>query len=427
MSERGTNLPPEQEAIRAKCFHPSGKFVEIPKVEIEQTIPERFDKIVRMHPYRLAVKMGERSLTYDELNQCANRIAHAIVEQHGERPVPIALLFEHGIDVISAILGVLKSGNFYVALDPSFPKERVKYILRDSQAGLIITNDRNVDLAWEVLSVDCSLLNADAVDKYPVSNVKASLSPKSLAVITYTSGSTGTPKGAGHTHENWQSKFFAYSNHKQISPDDRLSLLHSFSFSASHGDFLISLLSGAALLPFDIKSAGVLRLAKWLEEERITISHMPVMAFRDLAKLLPARGPQSSLRLVYLSGAPITEHDFDLYKETFSEDVQLEIGMGSTETGGICLAIIDHKFLFPKEGTPVGYPLPGKTVLLIDENGREVGSNQVGEIAVKSSYLSTGYWNKSELSEVKFLSDPGGGGEHIYLTGDLGKRLPDGF
>ena len=96
-------LPPEQEAIRDKCFHPSGTFVEFPKEEIEQSIPERFEKIVRLHPGRLAVKMGERALTYDELNKVANQIARAILVRRGQGSEPIALLFEHGIEVVAAI------------------------------------------------------------------------------------------------------------------------------------------------------------------------------------------------------------------------------------------------------------------------------------------------------------------------------------
>ncbi len=147
ISKAISDLPPEQRAIRAKCFHPTGRFVEFRKEEIEQSIPERFEKIVRLYSHRLAVKAGFHSLTYDALNQAANRIAHAIVAKRGTGSEPIGLLFEHGIDVIVAILGALKAGKFYVALNPSFPPERNTYIHGDSQAGLIVTNNRNLDLA----------------------------------------------------------------------------------------------------------------------------------------------------------------------------------------------------------------------------------------------------------------------------------------
>src|SRR5262245_61719201 len=120
-------LPPEQEAIRAKCLHPDGGFIEFTKEETEQSIAGRFEKIERKFPDRLAVKAGDRSLSYEALNQAANRVARAILAKCGQGNEPIALLFEHGIDAIVAILGTLKAGKFYFALDPLFPAERIAY------------------------------------------------------------------------------------------------------------------------------------------------------------------------------------------------------------------------------------------------------------------------------------------------------------
>ena len=108
---------------------------------IEQSMPERFEKMAATYPDRLAVKAGDRRLTYAALNQLANRIAHAILSKRGPGSEPIALLFEHGIDIIAAIFGSLKVGKFYVVLDPSFPPQRLTSTLEDSQAGLIVTND----------------------------------------------------------------------------------------------------------------------------------------------------------------------------------------------------------------------------------------------------------------------------------------------
>ena len=107
-----SKLPPEQQAIREKCFHPSGTFVEFKQEEIEQSIPERFEKIVRRYPDRLAMKIGDRALTYAELNQAANRIARGILDRQGLRQEPVVVLFEQGVEAIAAILGVLKAGKF---------------------------------------------------------------------------------------------------------------------------------------------------------------------------------------------------------------------------------------------------------------------------------------------------------------------------
>src|SRR5438477_51951 len=133
-------LPLEQEAIRGKCFHPSGKFVEFPKQDVDTSIPTRFEKIAGQFPDRVAVTMRNRTLTYQELNQAANRLAHAILAQRGETQEPIALLMDHDIPLIVAIVGVLKAGKICVVLDPSFPKDRraLLYSCSASQ-GLKIT------------------------------------------------------------------------------------------------------------------------------------------------------------------------------------------------------------------------------------------------------------------------------------------------
>ena len=135
--EQGFQLPSEQQAIRDRCFHPSGTFVEFPKEEIEQSIPARFEKIARKYPDRLAIKIGDRELTYDELNKAANRIAWAIFERCGEKTESIALLFDHGIEVVCAILGALKAGNPMSLLIFRFRFNDLHTLLaRQSAAGL---------------------------------------------------------------------------------------------------------------------------------------------------------------------------------------------------------------------------------------------------------------------------------------------------
>ena len=425
---RSSEPCPSQEAIRARCFHPSGSFSEFKKGEIEQSIPDRFETIVRQYPNQLAVKMGDRALTYDELNRAANGIARAILKEGGPGKESIALLFEHGIDVITAIVGVIKAGKCYVALDPSFPKERNSYILEDSQARLIVTNERNANVT-RVLAHDSSVLvNIDEIaDPVSSNNLGLCISPDDTAIIVYTSGSTGEPKGVVQSHRIPLYYGFTYAGQLYTTCDDRFTLLHSVSFASAEVHLYRSLLNGGALFPFDLKSEGVHRLAHWLEEEQITICHLPTAVFRQLADALPGQQKLSHLRVVHLSGAPITQSDFELYKTQFPAETSFALHMGSTETAGICSAVADHSFSFPSEGAPIGYPYPGKKIFLLDENGQEVGPGEIGEIAVKSRYLAVGYWRRPDLTRAKFLPDPDGGDERIYLTGDLGRMLPDGF
>jgi amino acid adenylation domain-containing protein len=396
--------------------------------EIEQTVPERFEKIVRRYPQRLAIKAGDRSLTYEALNQTANRIAHAILARRGPGSEPVALLFEQGAGIIASLFGVLKAGKFYVALDPSFPKDRNEYMLEDSQASLIVTNHRNLELARTLKSTAVSLLDIDEIDdSLSAENLDLHASPIDHFAIRYTSGSTGKPKGVIETHRCRLHNAMAHTRRIRVCAEDRLSLLHSVSFASGDVQLYRALLNGAALFPFDIKTEGIPNLVEWLKQERITIYHSPPAVFRQLAESLSGIEKFPNLRVIHLSGAAIAPLDFELYKKNFSAGTLFDFHMGSTESGIIGSAVVDRTFSFPHEGSPAGYPAPDKTVLLLDENGHQVGRNEVGEIAVKSCYLTAGYWNDPELTRARFLSDPSGGDERTYLTGDLGRKLPDGF
>jgi amino acid adenylation domain-containing protein len=417
-------MTPTDNRMRAKPFHPTGLALEDKREEIDQTLPERFEKIVRQYPDRLALKSANRSLTYDELNRFANRIARSIMAMRGPASEPICLFFDSGIDGIAAILGALKAGKYFVTLDASFPASRIRFMIEDAQAGLIVTNDTGVDSAREFSNGKLSVLNVDEIsDRVGEENLGLSLSPKDFATILYTSGSTGEPKGVLQDH--------AVNMHHALLDDmrfeDRISLLHSVAFGSGRADVFFALLNGATLLPFDLKSEGVHRLARWLQEERITVCHLPPAAFRKLAEFYGEMEAPASLRLLRLSGAPVTRVEFELYRKTFPSGTSLQINMGSAEAKRICGAVVDSNFSFPEEGVPVGYAAPWKKVSLVDETGREVGPGEAGEIAVKSRYLSIGYWRRPELTRAKFLRDRDGGDEPTYLTGDLGRMLADGF
>ena len=424
----GLSHPPQQQAVCDRCIYPSGTFVEFPVEDIDSSIPARFEKIVRLYPDRIAVKMGDRTLVYQELNRTANRIARAILAKRGPGAEPIALLFEHGVDVIATIFGILKAGKFYVVIDPSFPVERISFILEDSGAGLIAHNSHNLALANELKNDTRTLLNIDEIsDSASPDNVGLSVSPDDLVTICYTSGSTGKPKGVIEAHRSVLHRVKLFIERESICVDDRLTLLHPLSFASGHTHLRVSLLNGASLFPFDIKSEGIDRLARWLRTERITIYHSPPSLFRQLGESLTGHEMLSNIRLIHLTGAPVTRLDFDLYKNCFGPETLLKFGMGSTEARGICSAIVDQTFSFPEKGTPIGYPDPYNKILLLDENGSEVGPNEVGEIAVKGRNLNPGYWQRADLTQSKFRSDPTGGDERTYLTGDLGRMLPDGF
>jgi amino acid adenylation domain-containing protein len=419
-------LPPDQQAIRAKCVHPTGTFIPFEPAAIEQSIPDRFEQQVASYPDRLAVKTRSHALTYAALNHAANGVAHALLTQHGPGSEPIALLLEKDAPLIATILGVLKAGKIYVPLDP-FSPPRLRSILEDLQARLIVTENRHLHLANELAPKMLQVLNSDEIDaSRGQENPELSLSAATLAYILYTSGSTGQPKGVVQNHRNVLHKVMRYTNDVHLSMDDRISLLPSCSFEAAVRDVFGALLNGATLFPFILKDEGLTPLANFLTQEEITIYHSTPTVFRHFIATLTGQEAFPMLRLIYLGGEPVSKQDMELYRAHFAPHCIFVNEFGSTEHGTGCQYFIDKEGQLIGSVVPVGYAVEGVEILVLDETGHMVGVNGIGEIALRSRYLSPGYWRKPELTQAAFQPDPRGGGERIYRTGDLGRLLPDG-
>ncbi|MHC5076777.1 MAG: non-ribosomal peptide synthetase [Planctomycetota bacterium] len=415
------------EAIQARCVHPTGNFIEFDREEIEQSIPERFEKQVKTYPRKIAVKMGNDSFTYNELNKAANRVAHMILARSENNQKPVALLLNQGLMTIAAVLGALKAARFFMPFDPAFPRSRLTYMLNDSQAGLIVTNSENLSLAEEITRNSCQLVNIDKVDcGIPGDNPGIYVAPDSLAYILYTSGSIGQPKGVMQSHRNVLHYIMTYTNDFHICKEDRHTALYSPSSFGAVRSFLAVLLNGATTYPFDFKSKGLTHMAEWLANEEITIYHSVATVFRQFISCLTGEERFPSLRVIRLGGEPVNRKDIELYKKHFSETCILVNGLSSTETGTIRKYFIDKDTILTDARVPVGFPIIDKEVLMLDEDGREVGNEGYGEIAVKSCYVSMGYWKKPDITQKAFLPDPKGGNERIYRTGDMGHMCPDG-
>jgi amino acid adenylation domain-containing protein len=418
-------MPPEQQAIRARCFHPSGTFVEFPKGDVERSIPERFEKVVRMYSDRLAVKTGDRLLTYGEFNAMANRIAHAILDERGEGNRPVAILMEHGAEVLAAILGALKAGRIYVPLEPTYPVERLRYMLADSQAELILAHNRTLQLAHQLVGTTIQLANTDEIkNDIAVSNVNLSLSPDTLAYIIYTSGSTGRPKGVVDNHRNVLHGTLRFTNGLHICPDDRLSFTHSCSTSASVRRIFPALLNGASLFPFDVRREGMSGLFDWITNEKITI--FSTGRIRDFVRNLGSEHKLSGVRLLSLGGEVVHRTDVDCYRRVIHPECLIGIWMSCTETGNVTQFLIATDSRIDGDIAPIGYAAEDTEVLLLDAQGNLIAAGEVGEIVVKSEYLAVGYWNRPDLTNERFRPDPDGGTKRLYRTGDLGRRDRDG-
>jgi len=420
------NLPEEQQAIRAKCFHPSGSFVEFGRDEIEQSIPERFEKIVRNYPERIAVKEGGRIMTYAELNATANRLAQAILARQGNKAEPIGLLFEKSAALMAAMLGVLKAGKFFILLDSSFPKARNVDLLEDSQADLVIANRENVLMAQDMVTGPRRVLEFESIDlSISGDDLDLQILSGAFATILYTSGSTGKPKGILCDHRDLLHRVMLRSKENQACEHDRIALLPTGTANAVTNS-LFALLNGATLCPFDTQKEGVIRLANWLSKERITICPFSASLFRSFAAALTGKEIFPDLRIIRLRSETVYKGDIALYKKCFPANCTFVTGLSTSETGQLTTYLLNDNIDITGDGVPVGYPVEDKEIFLLDDAGNEVGVNQVGEIVVRSRYLAIGYWRRPELTEAKFRADPECDGRRFCFTGDLGLRLLDG-
>jgi len=420
-------LPPEQEAIRAKCFHPSGTFVEFPIEDVETSIPARFEKIVRAYPGRLAAKAGEHAVDYENLNRAANRIAHALVDKFGTDNRPIAVMLEHGIGAITAILAVFKSGKALVVLDASNPARRIGETLENSDAVGIVTNSAQFSLAATLVGCPDPLVNIDALDAaHGSDNLGLLLSPERLSQILYTSGSTGHPKGVV-----WDCRFQLHHamsaiNAAHVCVDDRLSLVFSPGSSVFPQNALCALLAGAAVLPLDLKKQSHASLVNWLIDEKITVYRSFASSFRTFAEGFKENKDFPDLRLVQVGGEQVSRQDVATYQNLFPDHTIFLQLCGSTETGQIGSYFVDHDTRIT-EGTVPLVPTSGdKEVCLLDDKSDAVKYGEVGEIVVESRYLARGYWKDPELTRQKFQAVPGVTDQRRFRTGDLGRALPWG-
>jgi amino acid adenylation domain-containing protein len=426
-AENIMKLPPSQEAIRASCFHPNGLFVEFAGEEIEQSIFQRFETIARRYPDRIAIKTNDLVWNYAELDLAVDQLARTIAARSHERGEIVAVLLDHGADLIAVMLAIWKAGKTYVPLDSAQPPSRNRTILENTQAQLLVTNSRLRDYAAAIQKdIDVVDIDEPAGDS-PLENFGAAALSDDSAYILFTSGSAGTPKGVVQSHRNLLHQIKRETNGLHICADDGLILLRSCSAIGGVRIVLSALLNGAAVYPFDLSQTGFMELAELLARGAITIYDSTPTCFRQFVTVLANQQGFPDLRLVRLSSEPVQRQDVELYKKHFSPACIFVNSLGLTETtGSIRHYFVDHDTRLESEIVPVGYAVEDMDVLLLDDDGREVGPGGAGEIVVRSRYLSPGYWRQPDLTRAKFFDDPVGNDRRSYLSGDLGQLSDDG-
>ena len=392
--------------------------------DADVSVGARFDQMAMLYPEHVAIQTVDSSISYEELNALTNRIANAALSraEPGDR---VLIMARGALDVIAAMLGTLKAGLVHVVLEVNTPATRLQYILEDSGAALVV-----VDASWDwathpIAQTEIELLNlADLPSTSPDDPPGLEISADNPDRIIYTSGSTGMPKGVVRRHRATVTSVRNAANSDYYTRHDRIGMFGSPAFAASASGVYRALLTGATLLPFDPTRGGLTGLAEWINGHELTSVAMVPTLFRGLLTSLPSSTRFPSVRFLGLGAEPVYRTDVELYKRHFEDACIAVNSLAASECGVISQFFIDKETVIDSVGVPVGYPVPGRTVHFIDNNGAILEPGEVGEIAVGGQLFE--YWNQPQLSERVFRPDPGGGPGLVYLTGDLGSQRPDG-
>jgi acyl-coenzyme A synthetase/AMP-(fatty) acid ligase/acyl carrier protein len=212
-----------------------------------------------------------------------------------------------------------------------------------------------------------------------------------------------------------------------ITDSDRLSLIPSYAVGAAHVDIYAALLNGAALHPFSVKEEGIPRLIDWLVSEQITVYHSVPTLFRHIANHLPRGTSFPKLRVINLGGERVNKKDIELFNTYFGGNIIFVNSLACTEAGVFAQYFLDHDSELRGNRVPSGYPTEDMEIALLDEQNEEISGDRIGEITIKSRYVSPGYWQNPVMTKAAFTLLPENNGTLLYRTGDMGRIRRDGI
>jgi amino acid adenylation domain-containing protein len=391
-----------------------------------EPVHRRFERWAVRRPDSLALTFGERSLTYGDLNARANRLAHRLVRAGAAAESMIAVCLPRSIELVTAIVAVLKAGAAYLPLDPRQPFERLAYMAQDAACRVVVTDAaRSADFAELAFRV----VIADDDPAESAANPDVDTAGEALAYCIYTSGSTGRPKGVQVTHDSLAQLFDATDHWYGFSEADVWTLFHSAAFDFSVWELWGALAHGGRLVvvPYDV-SRSPEEFVELLARERVTVLNQTPSAFLQLIQAEALRGSNGldALRLVIFGGERLDVRTLAPWFERHASHPRLVNMYGITETTvHVTYRPIEPDAAAGGSPSPIGDAIPDQAVYLLDRDLREVAA---GEIYVGGARLSRGYLNRRGLTAERFLPDPFSRipGARMYRSGDLGRRLPDG-
>ncbi|HWV14493.1 MAG TPA: amino acid adenylation domain-containing protein [Cellvibrio sp.] len=381
---------------------------------------------VDQFPDEIAVIAEDAQLTYTQLDERANRLAHYLIAQGVGAESMVPIMMERSLEMVIAINGVLKAGGAYLPLDPEHPLDRIEYILEESAAKLVLTQARfssNLPASIAQFALDTG---ADTLANFSQARPNLSIAPDQLAYVIYTSGSTGKPKGVMNEHQAVRNHMLWMDEVYQLKPTDKVLQKTPYTFDVSLWELFLPLISGSKLImakPGGHKETGY--LIDLINQHQITYTHfVPSMLYLFLLEADQQKCP--SLVRILASGEAVSKDLEQRFVKAFP-DVELWNLYGPTE------AAIHVTYWLCGRGdasstVPIGYPLTNTRLYVVDESLKLQPPGVPGELLLAGVQVARGYVNRPDLTQDRFIADPfvqdypG----RVYRTGDLVRMRDDG-
>jgi amino acid adenylation domain-containing protein/non-ribosomal peptide synthase protein (TIGR01720 family) len=393
----------------------------------QSSIAELFEQQVRRRPAAIAISGDTESLTYAELNERANRLAHYLIRCGIGPDKLVGVFHERSVDAIVALVAIVKAGGAYLPLDPAYPEERLSLMLGDARPGVVLTRrgliGRLPNFPGRVVALDDA---RELLGQEDSSNPARHSTPDNLAYVTYTSGSTGIPKGVEVLQRGVTRLLFGI-DYVRIAEDDCFLQLASISFDASTFEVWGALLHGARLAVLEESVPTPEVLGEALQRHGVSIMWLTASFFNAIVDARP--DVLSSLRHLLIGGEALSVAHVRRAQAALP-GTQIINGYGPTEsTTFTCCYPIPP---LPDQGVasiPIGRPIANTTVYVLDTTGRPSPAGVPGELYIGGDGLARGYLNHPALTAERFITDPFSAkpGARLYRTGDIVRFLADGL
>ncbi|OKH43158.1 hypothetical protein NIES2101_31150 [Calothrix sp. HK-06] len=393
-----------------------------------QCIHELFEKQVELTPDAVAVEFAQEKLTYRELNNRANQLAHYLISLGVQPEVLVAIYLERSVEMLISMLATLKAGGAYVPLDPTYPQERLAHMLSDSQAPVLLTTTNLKHLlpphSTKVVDLDA---DSTVISKNSNANVISNVKPENLAYVIYTSGSTGKSKGVLIPHQALVNHNCAIAKDYQLTANDRILQFASFSFDVAAEEIFPTWLSGATLVLRPTELPTIADFAEFVNQEKLTVLNLPVPYWQEWVSQMPEVSWSESVRLLIVGSDRVQLDKFNTWQQHVGV-VDWRNAYGPTEATITATVYSSLSTEQSKANTFfIGRPIANTEIYILDRHLQPVPIGVKGELHIGGNGLAKGYLNRPELTAEKFIPNPfSQTTARLYKTGDLARYRSDG-